>query len=171
MLDAEALELALDSALRLGHTRFDRVATHVARFGGNGVPGSKLLKRILTLREPTPRPTHSILEVEFVQLTRDFYLPQPESQFPIELRPGLTIHIDFAYPNEKLAIEIDSVRWHSGIRAIRRDNERQNLLVALGWRVLRFEWNDVLFRPEWVAAQIEAALRERPVSLDGLTFS
>jgi very-short-patch-repair endonuclease len=165
VLELEALELALDSALRMGHTRFDRVAKHVAELGGHGVPGSKRLKRILQLREPTPRPTHSILEVEFVHLTRDFRLPRAESQFPIELRAGLTIHVDFAYPIEKLAIEIDSVRWHSGVRAIRWDNERQNLLVALGWRVLRFEWNDVLLRPEWVAAQIVAALTEGQISL------
>ncbi len=164
LLDLEALELALDSALRLGHTRFDRVVTHVAKIGRRGVPGSKPLKRILG-RESTPRPTHSILEVEFVQLTRNFRLPQAESQFAVELRPGLTIHIDFAYPAEKLAIEIDSVRWHSGVRAIHRDNERQNLLVALGWRVLRFEWDDVLHRPGWVAAQLESALRARPVTL------
>jgi hypothetical protein len=158
VLEAEALERALDSALRLGHTRFDRVLRHVARFGGRGVPGSKTLKDVLRLREPIPRPTHSILEVEFLQLTRNFNLPPAESQFPVELRPELTIHVDFAYPAEKLAIEVDSVRWHSGVRAIHWDLERQNLLVALGWRVLRFEWNDVMLRPEWVAAQIVAAM-------------
>ena len=112
-----------------------------------------------------PRPTHSILEIEFLQLTRNFKLPPAESQFPVEVRPGLTIHIDFAYPAEKLAIEIDSVRWHTGVRAIHWDLERQNLLVALGWRVLRFEWNDVLFRPEWVAAQVAAALTTGQTSL------
>ena len=164
-LESEALERALDSALRLGHTRFDRVARHVAKFGGRGVPGSRALKKILQHRAPMPRPTHSILEVEFLQVTRNFKLPPAESQFPVEFRPGLTIHIDFAYPAEKLAIEIDSVRWHSGVRAIHWDLERQNLLVALGWRVLRFEWNDVLFRPEWVAAQVVAALTTGQASL------
>jgi very-short-patch-repair endonuclease len=73
----------------------------------------------------------------------------------------LTVHLDFAYPHEKLAIEIDSVRWHSGTRAIKWDNERQNLLVAMGWRVLRFEWNDVIRRPQEVAAQIRMALAQQ----------
>jgi hypothetical protein len=101
-LESEALERALDSALRLGHTRFDRVARHVAKFGGRGVPGSRALKEILQHRTPMPRPTHSILEVEFLQVTRNFKLPPAESQFPVELRPGLTIHIDFAYPARSL---------------------------------------------------------------------
>ena len=162
VLNPEALEQTLDSALRLGHTRLDRIVRHVAEFGGRGVPGSRQLKQLLHTRRQMPRPTHSILEVEFVQLTRDFNLPPAESQFPVEIRPGLTIHVDFAYPVEKVAIEIDSVRWHTGLRAIHRDHERQNLLVALGWRVLRFEWNDVLLRPGWVAAQILAALDSQP---------
>ncbi len=85
-------------------------------------------------------------------------LPQAVSQFPIEVRHGLPVHLVFAYPHEKLAIEIDSVRWHSGTRAIKLDNERQNLLVALGWRVLRFEWNDVIRRPREAAAQLRNAL-------------
>jgi very-short-patch-repair endonuclease len=106
-----------------------------------------------------------VLEVDFRQLTRHEGLPEAVSQFAIELRTGLTGHLDFAYPHEMLAIEIDSVRWHSGIRAITRDNERQNLLVALGWRVLRFEWNDVIRRPRMVAEQIRQALLQRQLCL------
>ena len=157
-LPPESLDLAFDSALRLGLTRFDRLKRFYEDQAGPGVPGSGPLGELLQLREPCPRPHHSVLEVEFRQLARDEELPQATSQFPVELRPGLTVHLDFAYPHEKLAIEIDSLRWHSGTRAIKRDNERQNLLVALGWRVLRFEWNDVIRRPREVAAQIRNAL-------------
>ena len=32
----------------------------------------------------------------------------------------------------------------------RKDVRRYTLLVAEGWRVLRFIWEDVMFRPEWV---------------------
>lgn len=152
------LELALDSALRLGLTRFDRLKQFYEGFSGRGVPGSGDLGELLRLREPCQRPHHSVLEVDFRQLARAEHLPGAVAQFPVELRPGLTVHIDFAYPDQKLAIEVDSVRWHSGVRAIKRDNERQNLLVALGWRVLRFEWNDVVRRPTVIAAQIRNAL-------------
>jgi Protein of unknown function (DUF559) len=161
----DSLELALDSALRLGLTRFDRVKRFFDTFAGEGVSGTAALREMLHLREPCPRPHHSVLEVEFRQLSRSEDLPTAVSQFPVKLRPGLTVHLDFAYPNEMLAIEIDSVRWHSGVRAIRWDNERQNLLVALGWRVLRFEWNDVIHRPALVAAQILEALILRQESL------
>lgn len=157
-LTVENLELALDSALRLGLTRFDRLERFHNSFAGRGVPGSAALRGLIQLREPCQRPHHSVLEVEFRQLTRSEDLPGAVAQFPVVLRSGLTVHLDFAYPDEKVAIEIDSVRWHSGLRAIKQDNERQNLLVALGWRVLRFEWNDVVRRPKVIAAQIRNAL-------------
>ncbi len=166
VLALENLELALDSALRLGLTRFDRVKRFFDTFAGEGVPGTAALGEMLRLREPCPRPHHSVLEVEFRQLSRNEDLPTAVSQYPVELRPGLTVHLDFAYPDEKLAIEVDSVRWHSGVRAIKWDNERQNLLVALGWRVLRFEWNDVVYRPALVAAQILEALLLRQQALE-----
>lgn len=165
-LGGERLELALDSALRQGLTRFDRLTRHLATFGGPGVTGSTALAQILKMREPCPRPTDSILEVELLKLTRRFVLPPPVAQYPVQLREGLTVHVDFAYPEQMLAIEVDSVRWHSGVRAIKWDNERQNLLVALGWRVLRFEWNDIVNRPAVVAAQILAALQERHITFD-----
>ncbi|HZK50291.1 MAG TPA: DUF559 domain-containing protein [Actinomycetota bacterium] len=165
-LGGERLELAVDSALRRGLTRFDRLSRHLDAFGWPGVAGSTDLAKLLKMREPCPRPTDSILEVELLKLARKYDLPNPVSQFLVVLREGLAVHIDFAYPDQMLAIEVDSVRWHSGLRAIKWDNERQNLLVALGWRVLRFEWNDIVKRPAVVAAQILAALRERQTAFD-----
>jgi very-short-patch-repair endonuclease len=160
-LTPEAFELAFDSALRMGLTRYDRVKRYHETAAGRGVRGSAQLGVLLRLREPCPRPHHSILEVDFRQLIRRERLPEARSQFPVQLQTGLLVHLDFAYPSETLAIEIDSVRWHSGVRAIKWDNERQNLLVALGWRVLRFEWNDVVHRPQIVASQIRAALAQQ----------
>ena len=165
-LDSERLELAVDSALRQGLTRFDRLTRHAETFGEPGVAGSTALAQVLNAREPCPRPTDSILEVELLKLARRFDLPTPVAQFLVQLREGLAVHVDFAYPDQMLAIELDSIRWHSGVRAIKWDNERQNLLVALGWRVLRSEWNDVINRPAYVAAQILAALRERQNAFD-----
>ncbi|MGH2703256.1 MAG: endonuclease domain-containing protein, partial [Actinomycetota bacterium] len=166
VLAAERLELAFDSALRQGRTRYERVVKHFQLFGGRGVPGSVALAKLLDARRPCPRPTHSELEVDFLQLTRAFGLPPAAGQFPVTLSNGRRVQIDFAYRGERLAIEVDSVRWHSGVRAIKWDNERQNLLVALGWRVLRFEWNDVLYRPEMVAEQILDALVQEQLGFD-----
>ena len=67
--------------------------------------------------------------------------------------------MDFAYPDVRLAIEVDGFGVHGTPRAMAKDFVRQNGLVPYGWRVLRFTWRQVTQEPEMVAAAIRAALR------------
>jgi very-short-patch-repair endonuclease len=97
---------------------------------------------------------------------RLFDLPRPVAQHVVAIPGSPDIRVDFAYPELRIAIEIDSVRWHSGLRAIHRDNRRQNMLAARGWLVLRFEWDDVVHHPKWVAKQILAAIQTRVRQLE-----
>jgi very-short-patch-repair endonuclease len=48
--------------------------------------------------------------------------------------------------------------WHSGRTDVQRNSGKQNLLVARGWRVLRFTWFDVTHRPAYVVATVERLL-------------
>ena len=50
----------------------------------------------------------------------------------------------------RIVVECDSYEWHGGRDAFRKDVRRYTLLVAEGWRLLRFTWEDVMFRPDWV---------------------
>jgi very-short-patch-repair endonuclease len=56
-------------------------------------------------------------------------------------------------------VEADGFAFHADRLAYRRDRERQNQLERLGWRVLRFTWEDVRGRPEHVVALIRDCLR------------
>ncbi len=49
-------------------------------------------------------------------------------------------------------VEAESHSWHSKRGALRRDCRRYTKLVLLGWRVLRYAWEDVMFYPEYVRA-------------------
>jgi very-short-patch-repair endonuclease len=66
--------------------------------------------------------------------------------------------LDFAFPAERIAIEVDGWAWHSDVERFRHDRRRQNVLVLAGWTVLRFTWHDLTVRPDTVTAQIRAAL-------------
>lgn len=57
---------------------------------------------------------------------------------------------DLVDRDRKLVVECDSFEWHSTREGFRKDVRRYTLLVADGWIVLRFIWEDVMFRPEWV---------------------
>ncbi len=43
---------------------------------------------------------------------------------------------------EKVAIECDGERWHSGEEKIRQDMERQTILERLGWRFIRIRGSE-----------------------------
>jgi very-short-patch-repair endonuclease len=66
--------------------------------------------------------------------------------------------IDVAFPNARLAIEVDGYAYHSDQLRFQHDRTRQNALIRAGWRVLRFTWADLIERPNKVIAEITALL-------------
>jgi very-short-patch-repair endonuclease len=62
--------------------------------------------------------------------------------------------LDLAFPNGRIAIEVDGWAWHSDVERFRGDRRRQNALVLAGWTVLRFTWHDLCHRPAEVVGQI-----------------
>jgi very-short-patch-repair endonuclease len=88
-------------------------------------------------------------------------LPRPAVQHPVVLGSRL-FRLDLAYPRARLGIEYDGELHRSQQRA-RRDLEREALLTAGGWTVLRFDAAAVLRRPRAVAALVERELVSRSV--------
>ncbi|WP_413451472.1 DUF559 domain-containing protein [Georgenia phoenicis] len=57
-----------------------------------------------------------------------------------------------------VVIECDGFAYHSGWREYREDRRRDRALVALGYRVLRFTWEDIMANPAIVVTAALAAL-------------
>jgi very-short-patch-repair endonuclease len=64
-------------------------------------------------------------------------------QFDVGDRVGWIGRVDFAYPEARLLIELDSHRHHSAMLDRQADEARDRRLRAAGWRVERFGWDDV----------------------------
>jgi very-short-patch-repair endonuclease len=62
--------------------------------------------------------------------------------------------LDFAWPQQRLVVELDGMEHHTGRLARQRDNARQNEVVLAHWTVLRFTWADVLLRHEQTLADL-----------------
>jgi hypothetical protein len=69
-------------------------------------------------------------------------LPEPLRQYEVSAGGWSVGRVDGAYPDIMLALEADGYEWHSAKAEWLRDRRRQNALVALGWAVLRFTWED-----------------------------
>lgn len=69
--------------------------------------------------------------------------------------------IDVLFRNQKIAIEVDGLAFHTDPDAFQRDRVKQNELALLGYQVLRFTWLDLTEYPERVTAEIEFAVSRR----------
>lgn len=92
----------------------------------------------------------------FASQCRSFKLPRFERQVLFaKAALGRRWAFDFAFPDYKLAVEIDGVAVkrlagrlvvlgrHASIEGIRGDHEKLNAAALLGWHVLRFLQTDV----------------------------
>ncbi|MGH2729798.1 MAG: endonuclease domain-containing protein [Actinomycetota bacterium] len=151
-------ERALDDALLKKLTTMARMWLYHDQEWTRGRRGIAILRNLLRDRTPGRAPTQSDLELMFRRIVKRYSLPLPEQQHPILLRNGELIHPDFAYPYAWLAIELDSYGWHMDREAFERDRARDLELQALGWRVLRFTWAMLKYKPDEVAATVKLHL-------------
>ncbi len=63
-----------------------------------------------------------------------------------------------AFPDAKVAIEVDGWAWHVDAARFRNDRRKVNALVRAGWTLLRFTWHDLTTRPAECLAEILDAL-------------
>ena len=103
---------------------------------------------------------HSEAEVRVHRILRSAGISGWTANHPVEDADGLVGIVDIWFEAVRLVVEIDGRAHHSDELAFQRDRSRQNRLVALGCRVLRFTWDDLVHRPENVAAAVCAALAE-----------
>jgi len=91
-------------------------------------------------------------------------LPPSVGQFTVRAG-GRELHPDRAWPEVKLAVELDGAQFHTSPEDRRRDLARDAALAAAGWVVLRFTYADVLRDPDGVRAQVLAVYRARAAQL------
>lgn len=106
-------------------------------------------------------PTRSVLEDHVLDLIVQAGIERPEinAQLVLGDRP---IEPDMLWRRHWLVVECDGRRWHCGALAQEDDAERQALLEAHGYRVLRITWNQAVHHPQQTVARIRAALVAAP---------
>ena len=92
-------------------------------------------------------------------------LPTPEREY--RFAPPRRYRADFAYPSERLLIEVEGGTWTNGAHVrgghYQSDCEKYNLAAKLGYRVLRFTSN--MIKDGSALMTIEEALNENNKSV------
>jgi Protein of unknown function (DUF559) len=86
-------------------------------------------------------------------------LPAPTLQYEIIDGNGELRRVDFAWPEQRVAVEYDGLDWHSDPEAMRRDRRRRAALEDLGWVVISIVFEDVRKRAWEFVGRIDAHLR------------
>jgi very-short-patch-repair endonuclease len=155
VLSPDELESVLNEGIRRNLLSVPAIGRRLEEFGPLR-RGTAVVRAVLDRHVPSQRAPESVLETRFLQLVRSAGLPQPVGQYQVRLNDRALARLDFAYPRRHVAIELDGAAYHFGEMAKQRDRHRDNELGALGWRVLRFDWEDVTRTPDYVLATMRA---------------
>lgn len=157
-LPREELEAMLEECLRRGLVTLARLKWQLGVEGARGRGGTAALRELLTDRDPAQKPTESVLETRLARWFRTTGLPDPVRQHRVIDKGRFVARLDFAYPGEKVAIEAQSFRWHSGRREWARDQKKKRALEALGWKVLEVVEEDFIRDSAILEARIAGLL-------------
>ena len=137
------LDRTIDALLRDRRLRPSDLFAVLASHARRGRRGCGALRVALEARlgdDPVPLSEWSRL-VE--RLLVDCGLPRPRLEHRICRSDGsLVAQVDLAYPSSRVAIELDSVRWHHNRKSFVEDRRRRNRIMLAGWNVLTFTWDD-----------------------------
>ena len=64
------------------------------------------------------------------------------------------IHADFAVPDKKIVIELDSKEWHATEESKIKDDERDQIYLSEGWKIVRITGKCVYKYGEKIAEEI-----------------
>ena len=151
VLDGRRLERAINEAdvLRLTHALSlrDLLVRYPRRAGTPAIAAA------LAARAAGATVTRSELEERFLDLLDRHGLPRPRTNAYIE-----GIEVDCVWPAARLIVELDGHAVHGTREAFERDRERDRLLQAAGWRVIRVTWRQLSADPAAVAADLRMLL-------------
>jgi very-short-patch-repair endonuclease len=161
-LQGGPLEAAVNEADKLALIDPERLRRFVdARAGVDGTPALRLLldRRTFTL-------TDSELERRFLRLVRGAGLPKPLTQQHLS-----GYRVDFYWPELRIVVEADSLRYHRTPSQQARDRERDQAHTEAGLTPLRFTHFQITFEPGRVGEVLRAVAERQRLLLIGARSS
>lgn len=140
-LNQSDIERAVNAADRLGLIDPETLAEALAQHPGKRGVGA--LRN--TLCERTFRLTDSELERRFLRLVGEMGLPMPLTQQRLN-----GFRVDFVWPELKLVVETDGLRYHRTPAQQVRDRRRDQAHLAAGFTPLRFTHAQLRFEAGYV---------------------
>lgn len=155
------LEFTVDAVIRSGRLGFSDLCGVLSSHSRRGRDGCGRLRELLDDRVGKTAVPLSDWSRMVSDLLVERGLPAPEFEHTVLREDGSFVaQVDLAYPEARVAIELDSVAWHLNREAFERDPRRRNRLVVAGWTVLAFTWADYVDHPRALYLTVRSTIRE-----------
>lgn len=142
-ISRQQLEDALDDVLRRKLISLPRLKWIINELDGRGRDGIGRLREAVRERSDGKPIPESVLETRLWRPLKHLGAPAPMRQYPVRY-DGHNYRIDFAFPHAKVAVEAQSLRWHTDLSARKRDMDKANAIQACGWRgPIYVTWDDM----------------------------
>ena len=151
-LNRKHLARAIEEAQIQGHLDHLSLADAVSQAHGH--------RGVAALRAASPtevRMTRSEAERRLIELIDAAELPRPQTNVKVA-----GYEVDLLWPAERLIVEVDGFAFHGSREAFERDRERDAELSALGFRVARVTWRQLVDTPEALVARLARSLSAGP---------
>lgn len=159
VVPARLLEDAVDDALRQRLLTWSELYEALLRNAVRGRHGLQAVRRLLAERYGDTDIPLSGWSRKVARLLVEHGLPEPAFEHRVEDERGdLVAQVDLAYSRQRIAIELQSKRWHLNRRSFEADPARWNRLTLLGWRVFPVTWAVCDQQPAELCRMIERAL-------------
>lgn len=154
VVDADTLRSVVYGAWQRELITAERLEKALGR-SASGKPGIAELRRIVE------QGLDSYLERMLRRLLDKSPLRDYRQEFEVITPQGEQFFIDFAYPDERVAVETDGWATHSDRVAFQRDRYKWRELAKLDWLVLPLTHDDIKFAPNDTLTTISVARAAR----------
>ena len=158
-LSLERFETAVEHLVRTGSTSWTDLDRVVADGSRRRTPGIRHLRALVG--EYLSDGCESRLERGFLAVVAAHGLPAPVVQFEIVLPDGRVVRVDFAYPAHRLAVELDSLEFHTRPEVFVDDREKRRILRSMGWQVDEYTHRALAHHAAVIARDLRASLAAR----------
>ena len=152
------LEYLLDDAI-CKRVTVARIRWRFEALTHQGRAGVATLGALLAERGRRYVPPQRQLEHRVLRLLKRSGVPAPVHQHPVYRDGTLLAKLDFAWPDQRVAIEADGFEVHgTSKRAFEHDRRRGNKVVLDRWLVLHVTWQRLDTDPDGFLAEVREAL-------------
>ena len=160
VVHVDVMERALDDALRQRLVTMEYLHRSLGRILSRKVKGAPVMRMLLERRGDGWSVPGSFTEAWIIKTLLRHGLPAARRQYEVRSDDGnLLGRVDLAYPEARVAVEIDTYRYHSSRSDWAHDQTRSNRLAGAGWTILRVTPETVRENPTAVIDDIRKALQ------------